>query len=103
MINNEHDVQNEPTVTFEDTNKSYKQKSGGGFPTGAKVALTIIAFALIISIIFAVCLLAFIGVCGFVAILCGIAFIGGAALGIYLYIEYENGNIDIPWLDRSLA
>lgn len=94
MINNEHDVQNEPTVTFEDTNKSYKQKTSGGFPTGAKVALTIIAFALIISIIFAVCLLAFIGVCGFVAILLGVAFLGGMALGVYLY---ENGKIDSSW------
>jgi uncharacterized membrane protein len=94
MINNEHDVQNEPTVTFEDTNKSYKQKASGGFPTGAKVALTIIAFALIISIVFAVCLLAFIGVCGFVVILMGIAFLGGIVLGAYLY---ENGHIDSSW------
>ncbi len=104
MINNEHDVQNEPTVTFEDTNKSYKQKSGGGLPTGARVALSIVAFALLITIVFAVCLLAFIGVCGFVAILLGIAFIGGAAFGVYLYTEYENGNIELPdWLNKSLA
>lgn len=103
MTINEHDVQNEPTVTFEDTSKSYKQKTGGGFPTGAKVALSIVAFALVITIIFAVCLLAFIGVCGFVAILIGIAFLGGTALGIYLYTEYEKGNIDLPWLDRSFA
>ena len=104
-MNIEHDVQNEPTVTFEDTSsKSYKQKASGGFPTGAKVALTIIAFALVISIIFAVCLLAFVGVCGFVAILLGIAFVGGMVLGVYLYIEYENGNIELPaWLNRSLA
>ncbi|MBO5379307.1 MAG: hypothetical protein J6A90_03185 [Clostridia bacterium] len=103
MINNEHDVQDEPTVTFEDTS-SYRQKSGGGFPTGAKVALSIIAVALVLTIIFAVCLLAFIGVCCFVAAICGLAFIAGAALGIYLYIEYKNGNIELPsWLDRSFA
>ena len=103
MINEEHDIQNEPTVTFEDVNKSYKHKTSGGFPTGAKVALSIIALILIVSIIFAVCLLAFIGVCGFVATLLGIAFIGGIALGAYLYYEYDRGNIDIPFIDKCLA
>lgn len=99
MIDNEQDVQNEPTVTFEDTTgKSYKQKNNGGFPTGAKVALTIIALALIISIVFAVCLLAFIGVCGFVAILMGVAFLGGIVFGAYLY---ENGHIDSSWFKNA--
>lgn len=99
MIDNEHDVQNEPTVTFEDINKSYKHKTSGGFPTGAKVAISIIALLLVISIIFAVCLLAFIGVCGFIACLLGVAFFGGVVLGAYLCYAYDHESFDIPFIE----